>query len=157
MPHTDLWQPEGWEAESSTGTYSICWTHSSKSPRGDGFGTCVLAEATSEERGTVVKLVAELETPESAEKCIVAVGRLNKLRVPGEAEAAVLASDDYQHKGLGTELLRRVIAGAKGMGLHRIVAEVLRDNVAIQAVFRHLGFRMRLRRDPSTIQMILDL
>ena len=101
-------------------------------------------------------LVAELETPES-EKDIVAVGRMNKLRVPGEAEAAVLVSDDYQHKGLGTELLRRVIAGAKGMGLHRIVAEVLRDNVAVQAVFRHLGFRMRLRRDPSTIQMILDL
>ena len=102
-------------------------------------------------------LVAEVERPESAEKDIVAVGRLNKLRVPGEAEAAVLVCDKYQHQGLGTELLRRVIAGATGMGVHRIVAEVLRDNLAIQTVFRRLGFRMRLRRDPSTIQMILDL
>ena len=131
------------------------------------YFTCLnLARRTSHDRlaricypdqeGELV-LVAEVERPETAEKYIVAVGRLNKLPVSGEAEVAVLVSDEYQRLGLGTELLRRVIAAAGAMGLHRIVAEVLPDNLAIQTVFRRLGFRRRILRDPSTIHMILDL
>ena len=41
---------------------------------------------------------------------ITAVARLSKLPGGAEAEFALLVSDQYQHRGLGTELLRRLPA-----------------------------------------------
>lgn len=44
---------------------------------------------------------------------ILGVGRLNKLQADKAAELAVLISDQYQHRGLGTELVRRLIQIAR--------------------------------------------
>jgi acetyltransferase len=104
-----------------------------------------------------IVLVAERAGPEGGERHILGIGRLNKLTTEGEAEIAVLVSDEHQHKGLGTELLRRLIGVARDLGVSRIVAEMLRDNLAIQTIFRMLGFRLRFRRDPSSVQAFLDL
>jgi RimJ/RimL family protein N-acetyltransferase len=59
--------------------------------------------------------------------------------------------------GLGTELLHRAIKIAKDEKLSRIMAEMLRDNLAIQTIFRRLGFRLRLLGDPSSVQAVLEL
>jgi hypothetical protein len=37
------------------------------------------------------------------------------------------------------------------------MAEMLRDNLAIQTIFRRLGFRLRLLGDPSSVQAVLEL
>jgi hypothetical protein len=34
---------------------------------------------------------------------------------------------------------------------------MLRDNLAIQTVFKRLGFRLRLLGDPTSVQAVLDL
>ncbi len=110
---------------------------------------------TDHEREIV--LVAELENPETGERQILGIGRLNKLRTEGEAEIAVLVSDEYQHKGLGTELVRRLIAIARREKLRRLVAEMLRDNVAIQSMLKRFGFRLRLANEPGSVQAVLEL
>lgn len=70
---------------------------------------------------------------------------------------AVLVSDEYQHEGLGTELLQRLIGVAKDEKVSHIVAEMLRDNLAMQTIFRKLGFRLRVLGDPTSVQAVLDL
>lgn len=104
-----------------------------------------------------IVLLAEREGPETGAHVILAVGRLNKLKTEGEAEIAVLVADEYQHKGLGTELLRRLILAAKDLGVSRILAEMLRENLVVQTIFKTLGFRLRLVCDPGSIQAVLDL
>jgi acetyltransferase len=104
-----------------------------------------------------IVLVADCKDPKTGERQILGVGRLNKLQGDQEAEIAVLVSDEYQHKGLGTELVRRLIGIAREGGVHRLVAEMLRDNLAIQGVLGRLGFRLRLVNDPGSVQAILDL
>lgn len=102
-------------------------------------------------------LVAEYRDPQTGEPHILGVGRLNKLQADKAAELAVLISDQYQHRGLGSELLRRLIQIARDEKLSRIVAEMLRDNLAIQTTLRRLGFRFRLLGDPTSVQAVLDL
>ena len=102
-------------------------------------------------------LVAQYRDPQTGELHILGVGRLNKLQTDKAAELAVLVADQYQHRGLGTELLRRLIQIARDEKLSRIVAEMLRDNLAIQTILRRLGFRFRLRVDPTSVQAVLDL
>lgn len=100
-------------------------------------------------------LVAENRDPPSGELHILAVGRLNKLQTDKEAEVAVVVSE-YQRRGLATELLCRLIHIARDEKLRRIVAEMLRDNLAIQTICRKLDFRMHLLSDPGAVQAVLD-
>jgi acetyltransferase len=72
---------------------------------------------------------------------ILAVGRLRKID-GNDAELAVLITDEYQGRGLGTELSRRLVEIARGEKVARVVAEVLAENIHMQRVFRELGFRM---------------
>jgi len=130
------------------------------------FGSLSLARRTAHERLVRIcfsdyecemVLVAEYKDPQTGELHILAVGRLNKLQADKEAEVAVMVSDQYQHRGLGTELLRRLIHIARDQNLCRLVAEVLRDNLVIQTIFSRLGFRLHLMGDPASVQAVLDL
>jgi len=105
-------------------------------------------------------LVAEHTDPQSGEQQILAVARLNQLpsdHLPKEAEIAVLVSDGYQRQGLGTELLRRLIQIAQDMKISRLVAEVLWDNLPMQAIFRSLGFQLRIPSEGPSVEAALDL
>jgi acetyltransferase len=107
------------------------------------------------ERETV--LVASHTDKMSGEQRIVAVGRINKLLPKNEAELAILVSDDYQGRGLGSELLRRLIQVVRHQKLDRIVAEMLRDNITMQALLKKAGFRLRLFDDPRSVRAVLEL
>ncbi len=93
----------------------------------------------------------------TGEQTIMAVGRLNKLLAKNEAELAVLVSDEYQGRGLGSELLRRLIQAARERKLEQIVAETLRDNIVMQTVLKQLGFRLNLFDDPRSVRAVLKL
>src|SRR5204863_8477993 len=71
-------------------------------------------------------LVVTHTDSKSHEEKIFAVGRLNKLLPKNEAELAVLVTDEYQGRGIGTQLLSRLIQVAREQRLDRIVAEMLR-------------------------------
>jgi len=102
-------------------------------------------------------LVAERTDPATGDLRIIAVGRMNKLRAGNEAEVAVLVSDQYQKLGLGHELLRRVVEIARDEKLRRVSAEILPDNLAMQAIMKRLGFCVRLSEDLSSVRAVLDL
>jgi acetyltransferase len=102
-------------------------------------------------------LVAERADPETGERSILAVGRLNKLHSRNEAEVAVLVSDQYQNLGLGHELLRRIIQVARDEKLSQVSAEVLPDNIAMQVIFKSFGFQVRAGEDLTSIRVFLDL
>jgi len=125
------------------------------------FCSLSLARRTAHERLVRICFGGECETEhrdsQTGELHILGVGRLNKLQADKEAEVAVLVSDQYQHRGLGTELLRRIINVARDEKLSRIMAKMLRDNLAIQTVFKRLGFRLRLLGDPTSVHAVLDL
>lgn len=102
-------------------------------------------------------LVAEYTDPQTSELHILGVGRLNKLTPDKEAEVAILISDQYQHRGLGTELLRRLIHIARDQKVCSLVAEMLPDNLAIQTIFKRFGFRLRSMGDPTSVHGVLEL
>ncbi len=102
-------------------------------------------------------LVASQTDARSGDERILAVGRLNKLLNTSEAEMAVLVSDEYQSRGLGTELLRRLIQVARELRLEQIITEMLRDNIAMQSVIKKLGFRLRLFDDARSVRAVLNL
>ena len=102
-------------------------------------------------------LVAEGRTPEG-EPEIVGVGRVNRLSLAGEAETAILVRDSYQNKGLGTALLRRLIAFAREEKIWVLGADTLAENVEMQQICRKLGFEIqRHADDPSMVRAVLRL
>jgi acetyltransferase len=102
-------------------------------------------------------LVAEHTDPGTGERRILGVGRMNKLHSRNEAEVAALVTDKYQKLGLGHELLRRVVQIARDEKVGRVSAEMLPDNIAMQAVFRRLGFRIKADEDLSSLFATMDL
>jgi acetyltransferase len=88
---------------------------------------------------------------------ILAVGRLTKLHGVNESEFAVLISDDHQGRGLGTELVRRLVEIARTEKHDRVSAEILPENHMMQNVCRELGFQLQFQPDEGTIHAILEL
>ncbi len=78
---------------------------------------------------------------------ILGVGRL--CREPGtrQAEFAVIVSDPWQNRGLGTRLLTRLVEIGRAEGLERITGAILSDNVEMQQVCRRVGFTVHRSPD----------
>ena len=86
---------------------------------------------------------------------IAGVGRLSRAHGRPEAEFALLITDALQGKGLGLEMLRRLLDVGRAEGLRRITAEISPENAAMLAVCRKLGFR--LQGDPSDPTVRADI
>jgi len=90
-----------------------------------------------------IAMVAERTGPDG-QKSIVGVGRLSKLRDPGAAEIAAIVSDQWQHHGIGTELLQEAVRIARHEGVKRVYARALADNIEAHHVLtKRLGFQMQ--------------
>jgi len=94
---------------------------------------------------------------ETSEAEIVSAARLSKLQGSDDAEFAIIVADDYQRRGLGTELIRRLIEVGRDEGIRRIVGLVLADNADIQRVLERVGFKIEQRYDNGTMRVALDL
>jgi acetyltransferase len=87
---------------------------------------------------------------------ILAVGRMIKAHDVNEAELAVLITDEYQGRGLGTELWRRLIAIARDENLSRVTAATLQENRKMLEICAMLGFQPQQAED-GIVQLVLDL
>ena len=86
-------------------------------------------------------LVAEHRPKGEGERAIVAVGRLSRDRVVrSEAEFSLLVADPWQGRGVGPQVLSRLIEVARQEGIRRIYADVLEANMRMQRVCARLGF-----------------
>jgi acetyltransferase len=103
-------------------------------------------------------LVAEHLDPETGEPAIVGVGRLSKARGRSEAEFAILVADRWQHHGIGTELLDRLVRIGREEGLVRIWAEMFAGNLGMRRASERVGFRiLPMPDDPTLVLAELDL
>lgn len=102
-------------------------------------------------------LVAIYHNPASGEESILPVGRLTKLHGVNEAEVALVVADAFHRRGIGTELLRRLVEIGRQEKLDRIVADMLPDNFAMQHLCQKLGFRMDRSSNGTTVHAVLDL
>jgi acetyltransferase len=100
-------------------------------------------------------LVAEWANPERAENEIVAVGRLSRMHSGNEAEFALLVRDAFQGKGLGSELLRRLLQIGRDEGLQRVIAYILGENHGMRRICKKLGFHFH--REAELIKAEIDL
>jgi acetyltransferase len=84
-------------------------------------------------------LVAERRKADGSTE-IIGVGRLSKLHGVPEAELAALVCDEFQGKGLGGELYRRLLKIAKAEKLAKVHSNMMRENKEMKAICRHFGF-----------------
>ena len=100
-------------------------------------------------------LVADRENPAGGEHEITAVGRLTRMPGSREGEIAVLVADRFQHCGLGSELLGRLIQVARDEKLERIHAIILLENMGMRALAAKYGFEVVKDADLSSIHAVL--
>ena len=91
-----------------------------------------------------IALVADLKESSGNHK-ILGVARLIKEHEADEAEFALLVSDPWQGKGLGTELLRLLVSIGRKEGIHRIVGHISAENTAMKQVSEEAGFNLHYK------------
>lgn len=104
-----------------------------------------------------IALVALRHNAQTSEAEVLGVGRLSKIPHTNEAEFAVLVSDLWQNRGLGSELLGKVLAIARDEKLDLIKADILPDNLEMQRVAEKLGFKLSRALDASMVEAELQL
>ncbi len=85
-------------------------------------------------------LVADYKDPETGEDEIIAAGLLNRLYGGDEVEVSLLVRDEFQRRGLGTEILRQLIAIGRVEQMRCISAVVLPQNLGMLRICEKLGF-----------------
>ena len=101
-----------------------------------------------------VALVAELE--ENGRQVIIGGGRY-VVCAPRSAEVAFMVSDPYQGLGIGSLLMRHLVACARSAGLEMLVAEVLPENSAMLKVFERAGLAVKTRREAGVLHLDMRL
>jgi acetyltransferase len=101
-----------------------------------------------------IAIVAEVT--EEGKKKLIGVGRLIADLDHETVEYAVLISDAWQKKELGTLLTEYCVEIARQWHLKRIAAETTKDNQAMITVFRKLGFKVVFNQDTG-VSVSLDL
>jgi len=86
-----------------------------------------------------IALVAE-QTDAAGERHIVAIARLSKEHAVPEAEFSMIVGDRWQRRGLGAELLRRLVEIGRDEGLALIWADLLAGNLGMRRTSESVGF-----------------
>jgi GNAT superfamily N-acetyltransferase len=89
---------------------------------------------------------------------LVAVARWERLvDRPGQAEVAFTVADDFQGRGLGSILFRRLAELALARGITIFEAEVLKSNERMLRVFERTGLPTATRDQGAILTIILTL
>lgn len=83
----------------------------------------------------------------------IGVARYSPAAGSNTREIAVTVSDEWQHRGLGTTLVRHLIETAKLNGVTHLYSMDLTDNGAMAALAKDLG--MSSMRDPSDPHQVI--
>ena len=83
---------------------------------------------------------------------VVAVGRLSKQHGRNEAELAALVRDEFQGKGLGTELYRRLLKVAEDEKVGKVVSTMLGENREMRRVCEKLGFSVKEELEENMVK-----
>jgi acetyltransferase len=75
---------------------------------------------------------------------IVAEARYAGAKDADNAEFAIAVADEFQGRGLGTHLVKRLLATARRRGVQRLFGEINVENRPMLAFARQVGFRLRI-------------
>ncbi len=101
-------------------------------------------------------LVAERKRDDATAE-IMAVGRLSKIHGTDGAEIAVLVRDEFHHKGLGTELVSRLLQVAKDEKLTHVSSTMLGINREMRAICNRLGFTLSIDMEEDLVNALCTL
>jgi acetyltransferase len=104
-----------------------------------------------------IALLVEKVSLETGQRETIGVARMSKLHGRNAAEIAVLVSDGFQRRGIGMELLRRLIGAARDEQLDSIHAYVLQENIEMRALLEKLAFNITSTGDPNVFFASLNL
>jgi len=102
-----------------------------------------------------IAIVAEIES--QGQRQLIGVGRLIADPDHESVEYAVLITDPWQQKELGSILTDYCIEIARHWNLKRIVAQTTTDNNRMIAVFRRRGFTITTDEATTTVDVTLEL
>jgi L-amino acid N-acyltransferase YncA len=86
------------------------------------------------------------------------VARYLKESSSGDAEFAIVLSDDWQGCGLGTKLLASLLVAAKSDGVQHLIGMTLSENSGMLALARKQGYKLARNPGSATItNLTLDL
>jgi acetyltransferase len=124
------------------------------------FQPLKLSQRTAHERLTRIcfidydremALVAERKKEDDNPE-VIAVGRLSKQHGRNEAELAALVRDEFQGKGLGTELYRRLLKVAEDERVGKVVSTMLGENREMRRVCEKLGFSVKEELEENMVK-----
>jgi RimJ/RimL family protein N-acetyltransferase len=73
------------------------------------------------------------------------------------AELAFITANDYRGRGVAALILKHLVLIGRDQGLLRLEADVLAQNQAMLAVFRHSGLALKQQREGNVVHVILPL
>ncbi len=103
-----------------------------------------------------IALVAE-HVAEDGEPEIVGISRLSKERGGTTGEVAGLVTDAWQGKGIGRELMRRLVEIARAEKVQLVTAHLRAENWGMRGNLEHLGFTISKVSDDGLERADLDL
>ena len=103
-----------------------------------------------------IPLVVDYKRPDGFHE-ILGVGRLNKVHGLDEAIFAILISDPWQNKGLGTQLLQLLVDMGRQEKLSRITGHMLKDNEGMKRLCEEVGFKVSADKAQSGWKAEKDL
>lgn len=104
-----------------------------------------------------IALVAVLHERGPEDGPIIGVGRLSRVSRGNVSDFALVLSDSHHGKGLGSELLRRLIRVAQQEGIARLRGVILTENLRMQRVAKSFGFALIPNdRDTYTAELAVD-
>jgi acetyltransferase len=88
---------------------------------------------------------------------ILGVARMSKIHASRTAEFAVVVTDKWQNKGLGSELTKRLIEIARNEKLEHLIAYTLLENKEMQHMCKKLGFEVHQSAEDSECSIEMTL
>lgn len=90
-------------------------------------------------------ILAVIEDKEKNKEIVIGVGQYGINEGSHTAEVALVVRDDYQNKGVGTEILSYLINIAEKQGLLGFTAEMLPENIGVSRLFEKTGLKVKKR------------
>jgi GNAT superfamily N-acetyltransferase len=115
-----------------------------------------LANVDGVKNAAVMAFDAAADLPDHPEGRPIGVARW-MANTEGPPELSVTVIDDYQGMGVGTRLMDALLALARKRGVRRILADVLRENVAMRSLINRYRAVVQPSGDPLVVRYRVDV
>ena len=88
---------------------------------------------------------------------LIGVARYVRDKNDESAEFALVVADSWQGRGIGRQLLAKLIDAARRRGVKHLYGEILAINRPMLELARKLGFVLDRHEDPTITRALLDL